>query len=718
MPALIDLNTKLDSVQGVQSKFLPKLKKLGITTVGELLWHFPSRYEDYTKVSKISELKPGDTVTVRAEVARVSVKRSFKSRMSIVEVLVTDETGGISLVWFNQPFMSRVFSAGMRVNFAGKVASNKTGIHIYNPSYEILRGTAETTHTACLVPVYSETRGLTSKGLRHLIKTFLDVIKEIPDFIPADILKKNNLPELNRALRYVHFPKLSDQAERAKERFAFEYVFLIQLYSLQLKAALAKESAPKLTITQTELKKLLSHLPFSLTPSQKESLEELLEDIGKPHPMNRLLQGDVGSGKTVVAALAALIAAHKNKQAIFMAPTEVLARQHYQTVTRMFSKFAGGVALLTGSEARIYYEEGLEEKIPKASLLKKIESGEVTIIIGTHALISKSKNKTAKTKKGVQFHDPGLIIIDEQHRFGVKQRAALIESKEKTSLVPHFLSMSATPIPRTLSLAVFGDLDVSTINELPKGRKKILTKIVDPSHRTRAYEFIKKQLAMGRQAFFIYPRIEQNEADGDKIQNKLWSVSHSVKEEYERLKEKIFPDFEVGMLHGKMKSSDKEAVMADFRSGKIAVLISTSVIEVGVDVPNATMMIVEGAEYFGLAQLYQFRGRVGRGEHQSFCFLLTESEAETTQNRLNALLTAKNGFELAEKDLELRGPGQFLGDKQTGMPDLAMGSLNDIRLVKAARDSAQNVLADDPSLATHPLLKEKMEALNKEVHLE
>lgn len=709
MAALIDLNTKLDSVQAVQTKFLPKLKKLGITTVRDLLWHFPSRYEDYTKVSKIADLKPGESVTIRAEVARVSIKRSFKSRMSIVEVLVTDETGGISLVWFNQPFMSKVFSTGMRVNFAGKVATNKTGVHIYNPSYEILRGTAETTHTACLVPVYAETRGLTSKGLRHLTKTFLDVIKEISDFLPEDILKKNNLPELNRALRYVHFPKSSEQAQRAKERFAFEYVFLIQLYSLQLKAALAKESAPKLSVTSTELKKLLSHLPFTLTPSQKESLEELLKDICASHPMNRLLQGDVGSGKTVVAALAALVAAHNGKQAVFMAPTEVLARQHYQTVTKMFSKFDGGVALLTGSEARIYYEENMEEKVTRAPILQKIESGEAKIVIGTHALISKRKSSSARAKKPVQFNDPGLIIIDEQHRFGVKQRAALIESKQKDTLFPHFLSMSATPIPRTLSLAIFGDLDVSTINELPKGRKKILTKIVDPAQRNKAYDFMKKQLAAGRQAFFIYPRIEQSEST---------HMSHSVKEEYERLKEKIFPEFEVGMLHGKMKAADKEAVMREFRSGKIDVLISTSVIEVGVDVPNATIMVVEGAEYFGLAQLYQFRGRVGRGEHQSFCFLLTESESETTQNRLNALLTAKNGFELAEKDLELRGPGQFLGDKQTGMPDLAMGSLNDIRLVKAARDSAQKLLEKDPILACCPLLKEKMEALNKEVHLE
>ncbi len=735
---IINLETKLAMVQGIPPKSLAHLKKLGIESVRALLWHFPTRYEDYSKITKIADLQVGQTVTIRGEIRTVNVKRAWKSYMPIVEATVTDETGGITLVWFNQPFMAKALHQGQQANFAGKVFSNKTGTHIANASYEVLRGTTVGTHTAGLIPVYPETRGLTSKGIRFIIKQFLDIIPKADDFIPEEILKKHDLPSLDYALRHIHFPHTADQVQRAKTRFAFEYVFLLQLHTMRLRQELLQEQAPAIILNKARLEALHKQLPFTLTETQQTSLDEVLADMAKPTPMNRLLQGDVGSGKTAVAALAALAAAQCGYQAIFMAPTEVLARQHYHSITTTFKSFEGGVALLIGSEARIHHEQNLEEAVSKAKLIKMIEDGSVSIIIGTHALIASESGKSAKKALKIKFAKPGLVIVDEQHRFGVNQRAMLTGQKESTtsksktpkhnSVLPHFLSMSATPIPRTLSLAIFGDLDVSTINELPKGRKAIITKIVDPTNRPKAYGFIKQQVEAGRQVFFIYPRIEEAPTTEQptltqelmtKAKTSIFSnEAKAVKAEYERLSKTVFPTLRVAMLHGKMKATEKAKVMADFKAGKTNILVSTSVIEVGVDVPNATIMVIEGADRFGLAQLYQFRGRVGRGEHQSFCFLLTDSTADTTTARLNALLEARNGFELAEKDLELRGPGQFLGDKQTGMPDVAMDSLSDVRLVKAARDSAQELLAADSSLTAHPLLRTKLDEIRKKVHLE
>lgn len=734
MPNLITLDTKLSQIQGVLPKFLAKLQKLGLETVRDLLWHFPSRYEDYSRVSKIADLKPGEQVTIRGEIKRVNVRRAWNKHMTVVEALVADETGGIQMVWFNQPFISKVLKMGSRANFAGKVfAPPKGGISIANPSFEILKGTATATHTAGIVPVYPETRGLTSKGFRYLIKTFLEVIARPDDFIPPHILEENHLPELALALHKIHFPRLQEQIDRAKRRFAFEYLFLLQLNSIKTREQLAKEKAVALNIADTEVESILKKLPFTLTESQRRSLDELIEDMNKGTPMNRLLQGDVGSGKTVIVAVAAVLAASKGKQAVFMAPTEVLARQHYHTVTSVFSHLTCGVGILTGSEARVFYEKGLEEKKNKTQFTKDVESGKIKIIIGTHALIAAKKTAKGEESRPIQFKDLTLVIIDEQHRFGVRQRATLVTKKhnrEDHPPLPHFLSMSATPIPRTLSLAAFGDLDVSTINELPKGRKPIVTKVVDPANRLKAYGFIRDQVATGRQAFFIYPRIEQTTDDEQQtieegeipssIVNRKSSINEvkAVKEEYEKLSKVIFPNLKVAMLHGKMKPAEKQKIMAEFKAGTIQILVSTSVIEVGVDVPNATIMVIEGADRFGLAQLYQFRGRVGRGEHQSFCLLFTDSNSQTTADRLNALLTAKNGFELAEMDLALRGPGEFLGSRQTGLPDAAMNAMNNAELIKAAQDSARALLEQDPNIAKYPLLKAKLEDVMRKVHLE
>jgi len=731
MPNLITLETKLSQIQGVLPKFLAKLQKLGLETVRDLLWHFPTRYEDYSRVSKIADLKPGEQVTIRGEIKKVNFRRAWNKHMVVVEALIVDETGGIQMVWFNQPFIAKALRVGSRANFAGKVfAPPKGGISIANPSFEVLKGTSEATHTAGIVPVYPETRGLTSKGFRYLIKTLLEVITRPEDFIPEHILEENHLPDLSLALHKIHFPRLLEQIDRAKRRFAFEYLFLLQLNSIKTREQLAKEKAVALNITETELTAALKKLPFTLTESQRRSLEELITDMNRGYPMNRLLQGDVGSGKTVVVAVAAVLAASKGKQVVFMAPTEVLARQHYHTVTTTFSHLTCGVGMITGSEARVFYEKGLEEKRTKSQLMKDIETGKIKIIIGTHALIASKKTAKGQESKPIAFNDLALVIIDEQHRFGVRQRAALVTRKhnrEDHPPLPHFLSMSATPIPRTLSLAAFGDLDVSTINELPKGRKPIITKVVDPENRPKAYGFIRDQIVAGRQAFFIYPRIENSvtevvESDDEQAEapkpSAPWNEVKAVKAEYEKLSKVIFPKFKVAMLHGKMKAAEKQKTMTDFKAGKINILVSTSVIEVGVDVPNATIMVIESADRFGLAQLYQFRGRVGRGQHQSFCLLFTDSNSQTTADRLNALLTAKNGFELAEMDLALRGPGEFLGSRQTGLPDAAMNAMNNAELIKAAQDSARELLAEDPSISKYPLLEAKLEEVMRKVHLE
>ena len=431
--------------------------------------------------------------------------------------------------------------------------------------------------------------------------------------------------------------------------------------------------------------------------------------------MNRLLQGDVGSGKTIVAALAALAIAKENKQNAFMAPTEVLARQHYATFKKFFSDFDKGVGLITGGEAIVFYGDNLETKVKKQELIKKIADNEIKIVIGTHSLI----------QKNFKFGDLAFVVVDEQHRFGVKQRAELLRGSRQVNTrtsadiksaltLPHFLSMSATPIPRTLSLTLFGDLDLSIIDELPKNRKKIITKAVSPSNRDKAYVFIREQIKKGRQTFVICPRIDPAEING----NLFIPETKAVKEEYEKLSQKIFPDLKVAMLHGKMKSKEKALTMKEFSEGKTDILVSTSVIEVGVDIPNATIMMIEGTECFGLAQLYQFRGRVGRGQHQSFCFLFTDSFSKTTQQRLRSLIEAKNGFELAEKDLEIRGPGEILGAAQTGVPDLAMKAIKNPELVKTARDEAVGIIGKDPELKNYPLLQKRLESFGKEIHLE
>lgn len=719
------LETELRFVKGIGPAFAARLEKLGLKTVKDLLRHFPSRYEDFSKITDIAELIPGEAATVQGVIHDIKILRSFRKKMFIVQVIVVDNTGSIRATWFNQKFLVAMLKKGMVINLAGKVSDGKNGLSFAHPSYEIvgfsedegqfMEDAAEYReevdsfkHTGRLVPIYPETRGVTSKGLRFLIKPLLEEVERIPESLPEDMLVRAGVAEINEALHKVHFPDTMDDVLLARRRFAFEDIFYLQLVNMLERSRLAKENAHACEVDGKRFEALMEQLPFELTKGQRDTIDEIVQDLSRPHPMNRLLQGDVGSGKTIVAIMAAIIVAEKGLQASFMAPTEILANQHYQTFKKIFGNYEKGVALLTASGAKVFYGEGLESDMKKPDVIKKIATGEIKIAIGTHALI----------QKGVDFANLALVVIDEQHRFGVKQRQALAGHKKGNGeYLPHFLSMSATPIPRTLSLTLFGDLDVSIIGELPKGRKEIITKIVPPASRTDAYAFIRGQVKKGRQVFVICPRIEKNEEDG---QGKNWFAvdTKTVKEEYEKLSKKIFPDMRVAMLHGKLKPAEKDATMQAMKRGDIDILVATSVIEVGVDIPNATIMMIEGSERFGLSQLYQFKGRVGRGEHQSFCLLFTDSSAQPTKDRLEALVNAKNGFELAEKDLQLRGPGEFMGQSQTGIPDLAMRSLQDMKLVKSARDAAEGIVKEDPELIRYPQLKGIIVRFHDKVHLE
>ncbi len=709
---LIKLDDPVSRIKSVGDRWTTKLKNLGIETIRDLLYHFPVRYEDFSEMYKIGDLIPRQEATIQGIVEEIDSRRSWKRNLLITEATISDDSGSIRAVWFNQPYIKTILRPGTLANFSGRVSGSgeiprtdgvNAGGYLSNPTYEPIRNEeVATKHTARIVPVYPETKGLTSKGLRNMVTIALENLVKIPEPIPLPILNGENLPGINQAIQNIHFPPKLDDATDAKRRFAFENLFLLQVYNLKQKIHLARSASIDLPTDLPYVKSLVDRLPFPLTFSQKKSLWEILKDTGKKTPMNRLLQGDVGSGKTVVAAIAALNAVKAGHQVAFMAPTSILAAQHYNTFLRLFGDFTGGVALVTSGESEVFYGHDLTSKVSKQQVIGEIKRNKIKIAIGTHALIQKEVN----------FPDVALVIVDEQHRFGVKQRDELLKNKS-AGLVPHFLSMSATPIPRTLSLTLFGDLDLSVISEMPKNRKKIITKVVTPEERKNTYAFIRDEIKSGRQTFVICPRIDKP----DETPDILWQVK-AVKEEYRKLSQDIFPDLKTAMLHGKMKMNEKEKTMKDFLDRKIDILVSTSVIEVGIDVPNASIIMIEGADRFGLAQLYQFRGRVGRGEHQSYCFLLTDSESKKANQRLKTIEKAKSGFELAEYDLKMRGPGEFLGQSQTGMPDLAMKALQNPDLIKRTRELAFETLKEDVHLKKYPALRVRLSLFEKNIHWE
>ena len=735
----IYLKTPIEKLPLIGPAYVKKLHRVGIETVGDLLFYFPFRYDDFSDVKKISEVELGEVVSVIGKIVDIQNIRTRKRKMSLTEALIEDDSGLIKAIWFNQPYLTRNLRNGINVSLSGKVVYAQDGFQISNPSYELL-GSGQSLHTARLVPIYHETEGLSSKWIRAHMKSVLKLASEVEEFLPSSIVKNQNLLSLSEAVSQIHFPDDEESSKMAKRRLAFDELFLIQLYMMMQKKKWQENKGVKIEFDkkiEKEIKDFIENLPFKLTNAQRISVWNVIKDFEKNKPMNRLLEGDVGSGKTLVALISALAVIKSGYQVAFMAPTEILARQHFAEAVMRFgigylkdgvhslecNKFrlkqsksayrlkpelqsldglrAIKIALLTGSENKIFQGEKIEE-ISKKKLLEKIKTGEIDLLIGTHSLIQKK----------VEFHNLAFSIIDEQHRFGIEQRGKLqneiVNIKDGLKTVPHLLSMTATPIPRTLALTVYGDLDLSILDEMPKGRQKIITKLVAPANRTLAYKFIGEQVKKGRQVFVICPLIE----DSDILEVR------SATEEFEKLSKIIYKKFQIGLLHGKMKPKEKEKVMQKFSQGEIDILVSTSVVEVGIDIPNASVMMIEGSDRFGLAQLHQFRGRVGRGEHQSFCFLFTDSTAVKTHQRLKALIKSDNGFELAEQDLKIRGPGELVGIRQSGLPDLAMASLTDFELIKIVRAEAEKIIAENDNLKKYPKLSEKLKKFTKDVHFE
>lgn len=709
----MNLDTPITQLARIGPSTAKKLHRIGIKQVKDLLFHFPARYEDFSRIIPISAVAPNAEVTVVGTVAKVHIMRTPRRRMFIVEALIKDESGTIKAIWFNQPYLAKIIKENDTIVLSGKTVLEKNSVVFQHPGYQIIKtfDKEQFLHAGRLIPIYPETEGISSRWFRFFIKTLSPLFDKIPDPIPDEILVRQKLPSLHKALQQIHFPDSLELARQAKQRFAFEDLFTLTLAAQRMRRSLHEKKAPAIPFQEAAIKKFVASLPFTLTDGQRKAAWEILLDIAKHSPMNRLLEGDVGSGKTVVAAIAALQCMAQRYQVILMAPTEILAQQHFKTISKILpQKYA--LAIVTGSTSQLYSKK-LHDFMPisRQKLQKRLLEGSIDIVIGTHALISKKAEQT------LVFKNLALTIVDEQHRFGVEQRAKLVKNHESRItnqenslihnskfLIPHFLSMTATPIPRTLALTVFGDLDISILNELPTGRKKIETKIVTPEDRNKVYEFIEEEIKGGRQAFVVCPLIEESE----KLQ-----VAAATKE-FEKLKTRVFPHLAIGLLHGRMKPKEKEKSLQDFKEKKTYILVTTPVIEVGIDVPNATIMMIEGPERFGLAQLHQFRGRVGRAEYQSYCFLL----ADQATSRLRAMVGSSNGFELAQKDLELRGPGDFYGTRQWGVPDLVMANIGDMNLVQMVRTEALTLLRADHTISKYPALKTKVLEIEKNLHLE
>lgn len=668
------LDSPITKLPGIKEAMAQKLARLGVETIGDFLTLYPRRYDDYRSLKPINRLEYGEEVTIIAQVWETR-KRDIRNGRSIVTSTLSDGTATIEASWFNQPWLVNKLKPGTQVVISGKVDQYLGRLTFQSPEWEELD--KNLVHTGRIVPVYPLTKGLTAKRLRNHIKRTVDYwTNRLADPLPAESRERLNLLPLDEAVRQIHFPDDWDKLEAARRRLAFDELLLIQLGVLRQRQAWQAQPAHPINIDQAALERLLRALPFQLTQAQRAALDEVARDLQKDVPMSRLVQGDVGSGKTVVALAAMVLTALDGGQTAILAPTEILAEQHFKGMSNLLLPI--GQAL--GHEFNLRLLTGSTPAAERAELLQKLAAGEVDILVGTHAII----------QSDVEIKNLRLAVIDEQHRFGVQQRGALREK----GFNPHMLVMTATPIPRTLALTLYGDLDLSIIDEMPPGRQEIETRWLTPKERERAYSFIQAQIEKGRQAFIICPLVEES----DKTE------ARSAIEEHKRLQTKVFPRLKLGLLHGRMKSDEKENVMMAFRDGQIHILVSTSVVEVGIDVPNATVILIEGANRFGLAQLHQFRGRVGRGEHKSYCLLLADSVTPEAENRLQAVERTNNGFELAEEDLRMRGPGEFFGTRQSGLPDLKLVKLTDVRLLELARQEAQLIFKKDPTL-TDPQYK-------------
>jgi ATP-dependent DNA helicase RecG len=681
------LDAPVTTLPGISTAYAARLKRLDIETVGDLLFHFPHRYDDYSSLKPINRLEYGEETTIIGTIWETQTRKTRGGGV-IVSSIIADASGTIEATWFNQPYLARQLRGGRRIVLSGKVDEYLGRLTLQSPEWEPLE--REWIHTGRLVPIYPLTRGVSSRWMRRMIKRVVDHwVPRLEDHLPEQIRERVGLMDLSAAVRQIHFPDSREDADKARRRLAFDEFLFIQLRMLQQRQRWQSQTGTPIPRNQALLDAFVQSLPYQLTEAQQRNLDQILDDMAQPRPMSRLLQGDVGSGKTVVAGAAMLMTVGAGRQAAIMVPTEILAEQHYQAIEELL---AGASDWGLGRPISIVRLTGSLRRVERRKVYTALAAGEADIVVGTHALI----------QKHVTFKDLGLVVVDEQHRFGVIQRATLRQKGHS----PHVLVMSATPIPRSLALTIYGDLEISVIDELPPGRQPIQTRWLLQRERERAYAFVRTQIEKGHQAFILYPLVEES----DKVEAK------AAVEEYERLQQTVFPDLRLGLLHGRMKGRQKDAVMAHFRDREIDILVSTSVIEVGIDIPNATVMLIEGADRFGLAQLHQFRGRVGRGSHQSYCLLLSDSASpddpntQTTWERLRAIEETQDGFVLAEKDLELRGPGDFIGVRQSGLPALRMASLSNVRILEQARAEAQSIFQEDPtlSLPQHRLLAEQV----------
>ena len=740
---------------------LAALRRLELLTVSDLLYHFPSRYEIQGQDAQAVGLKPGIKVTLYGTLSKLKAKKLWKSRRTATDGWFEDATGRVKCMWFNQPYIASYYPDGSFVKLTGTVGGSDKSPYIANPEVEIiprsnmpaglfsakssaaeivpdarrgesdardvldntvsatqrLRNKADGMIPAALFAVYPESRGITSKWLYHALRRVFEngVHKQMLDPISDEVLERYHLPDIATALIWMHTPEKETHAQAARKRFAFEEIFAIQVARAQERAQNDSQFSFSILNGSECVEKFLSSIKFPPTKAQAMAMADILDDFapseGGTHPMARLLEGDVGSGKTLVAAATAYAVVHSRPagrtsgtlQVAYMAPTEILAEQHFQSFIEYFRDLPINVALITGSGCKKFPSKtarGKATDISRSQLLKWVANGEIAMLVGTHALIQKS----------VKFQNLAYAIVDEQHRFGTAQRRALAK---KSGVAPHFLSMTATPIPRTLALTIYGDLDISVLDELPPGRAKVTTKIVKPEERASAYEEVRRELADGRQAFVICPRIE--EPDPKKL-NAL--QAKSAKAEAKRLKKDIFPEYEIGLLHGAMPAKEKDEVMSRFAFCKIQILVATSVVEVGINVPNATVMMIEGAERFGLAQLHQLRGRVMRSAHSPYCFLLPENAGQIAIKRLKTLEKSDDGFKLAEADLEARGAGDLFGRRQWGITDVGMEALKNPRLIQAARTEALQLVLNDPSLSKHAALTTRVKSVSSELHVE
>lgn len=702
------------------------LKKLRIETVEDLLYHFPVRYGNTSQMKTIDTIQAGDEATVFGRISGLKTSKAFVKKIPMSEGTITDDTGSIKAVWFNQPYIAKMIRDGQLVRIEGKVSNRRGELYMSNPKIEAVNvlpnavgeslfGSDGEEHT--LYPVYPESRGITSNWFYHTLQKIFatGILDQIDEPIPEDILDRYHLPGIRNSLIYIHAPKKESDALAARKRFAFQEIFFIQLAKQRDRMRWNAERAFIIDTPQKDIDGFIARFPFTPTESQQTAISSIIADFKKGRPMSRLLEGDVGSGKTAVAAATIYaitmssprdpsgktLSAHL--QTAYMVPTEILAKQHFENFVGYFRHLPIKIGLITGSGCRIFpskSDPSGSTPISRTQLLKWVGNGEVPILIGTHALIQKS----------VVWKHLAYVVIDEQHRFGTAQRQKLAG---KGGTAPHLLSMTATPIPRTLSLTIYGDLDLTLLDQMPVGRKSIITKIILPTERAKTYEDIRAELKNGRQLYVICPRIYEADPTKENALN-----AKSVTEEADHLKKEIFKEWRIDILHSKMTPAEKENIMEKFAAHTVDILVATSVVEVGVNVPNATMIIIEGAERFGLSQLHQLRGRVIRSNHQAYCFVFAESKSEKTRERLKALTTAKNGFELAEFDLAQRGAGELYGGKQWGISDLAMEAIKNIKMVEASRTEATRLVEEDRELSRYPLIRKHLDEEANKIHFE